>query len=45
VLKLVTNSDLAASGAMMGICPDCSGVMNHAEGCLVCHSCGFSKCS
>lgn len=45
VLKHVTNSDLAESGSMMGICPDCSGVMNHEEGCLVCHSCGFSKCS
>jgi ribonucleoside-diphosphate reductase alpha chain len=46
VLKNVTHSDMTeGTGAMMGICPDCSGVMSHEEGCLVCHSCGFSKCS
>ena len=45
VLKNVTNFELDETGAMMGICPDCSGVMNHEGGCLVCHSCGYSKCS
>jgi ribonucleoside-diphosphate reductase alpha chain len=46
VLKNVTHTDMAESGsAMMGACPDCGGVMTHEEGCLVCHSCGFSKCS
>ena len=46
VLKNVTHTDMAESGsAMMGACPDCGGVTTHEEGCLVCHSCGFSKCS
>ncbi len=44
VLKNVTNSELEEPRSVMGICPDCSGVMNHEGGCLVCHSCGYSKC-
>lgn len=27
-----------------GGCPDCGGVLEHAAGCLVCHSCGYSAC-
>lgn len=45
VLKGLSGAAVEEGGAVMGICPDCSGVMIHAEGCLVCHSCGFSKCS
>ena len=25
-------------------CPDCSGVLSFAEGCVKCHACGFSQC-
>lgn len=31
-------------GEMAGVCPDCGGVLEHAEGCMVCRTCGFSKC-
>ncbi len=27
-----------------GICPDCGGQLVHEEGCLICKSCGASKC-
>lgn len=30
---------------MVGSCPDCSAELCHELGCVVCHSCGFSKCS
>jgi len=29
----------------MTICPECSGALAHEDGCLNCHSCGYSKCS
>jgi len=28
----------------MATCPDCGGVLEHKEGCLLCSVCGFSKC-
>ena len=45
VLKNVTHSELSETGGMLGVCPECGDVLVHAEGCMVCHSCGFSKCS
>jgi len=45
VLKYRTDSSFAETGSIMGVCPDCSGVLRHQEGCLICHSCGYSKCS
>ncbi len=31
-------------GNVVGVCPDCGSALRHEEGCLKCHSCGFSKC-
>ncbi len=28
-----------------GVCPDCGGSLVPEEGCLLCYTCGFSKCS
>ncbi len=32
------------SKSAMKICPDCGSTVEHAEGCLKCNSCGWSKC-
>ncbi|HZY64512.1 MAG TPA: vitamin B12-dependent ribonucleotide reductase [Rubrobacteraceae bacterium] len=30
---------------IIGACPDCASGLTRQEGCVVCHSCGYSKCS
>ena len=30
---------------IIGACPDCGSGLANQEGCVVCHSCGYSKCS
>jgi len=30
--------------SIVGVCPDCGGALWHVEGCMVCKSCGYSKC-
>ncbi len=31
-------------GGIVGVCPDCGSALWHIEGCMVCNSCGYSKC-
>ena len=35
---------LLKESSIVGVCSDCGGVLRHEEGCVKCHSCGFSKC-
>lgn len=32
------------SGTSIALCPDCGSSIEHAEGCLICPACGWSKC-
>jgi ribonucleoside-diphosphate reductase alpha chain len=46
VLKRVSMTDVRQGpDRANGVCPDCGGQLMHAEGCLNCRICGFSKCS
>jgi len=45
VLEIVSGVEIAQTKGMLGVCPECGDVLTHEEGCLVCHGCGFSKCS
>lgn len=29
---------------IMGMCPECGGILVHESGCVICHACGYSKC-
>lgn len=31
-------------GNVVGVCPDCGAALVHEGGCMVCRSCGYSKC-
>ncbi|MDP3804317.1 MAG: adenosylcobalamin-dependent ribonucleoside-diphosphate reductase, partial [Candidatus Omnitrophota bacterium] len=39
-----SNPGSLKTGNIVGVCPDCGGALWHIEGCMVCKSCGYSKC-
>lgn len=39
-----TKAAATKAGNIVGVCPDCGSALWHVEGCMVCNSCGYSKC-
>ncbi|NCB29475.1 MAG: TSCPD domain-containing protein, partial [Clostridia bacterium] len=37
-------SDVPANAAEVHVCPECGGKVEHEGGCVICRTCGFSKC-
>ncbi|MFP3869452.1 MAG: vitamin B12-dependent ribonucleotide reductase [Syntrophobacteria bacterium] len=44
VLNEFTESGFTHMVTEMGACPDCGAAVEHEGGCIVCRSCGFSRC-
>ena len=45
VLNRHGQTNIKAVSDEMGACPDCGSAVEHEGGCIVCRSCGFSRCS
>lgn len=39
------DAHVASIASEMGACPDCGSAVEHEGGCIVCRSCGFSRCA
>ncbi|MBN1389510.1 MAG: vitamin B12-dependent ribonucleotide reductase [Candidatus Thermoplasmatota archaeon] len=42
---LVNDEKESSEGMVVGVCPECGNSMIYQDGCSVCHSCFYSKCS
>ena len=45
VLNRHAQTNITAVPDDIGACPDCGSSVEHEGGCIVCRSCGFSRCS
>ncbi len=42
--EAVSTASKLKTGNIVGVCPDCGSALWHVEGCMICKSCGYSKC-